>query len=118
MQRSVDLFIAGEESLADLAASIRGRSELAVVERPDLGVWEVSDGDLTAQLHEHAFIDDDELPLTRYRYALSLHTATGGHLGTSAETSMLRRIAEDLDDHRVLLVLDLQYRDDPTGVGS
>ena len=79
-------------------------------EPADAGGIVLRDGDLPAVLHEHRFVDDDDLVLRRYRYALSLRTLAPGHLGLSQETALLRRVSATLDDHAVLLVLDLQYR--------
>ncbi len=114
MSRSVDLFISTDASVEELAAVIAARAGLvpdpSVGPPADDGGVSLVDGDLSARLHEHAFVDDRELVLSRYRYALSLRTTVGGHLGSSPETALLRRVASSLDDHSVLLVLDLQYR--------
>jgi len=114
VSRSVDLFISSGEPLAQLAQLIAARTGLAV--RPDPAVsagaaaYELSAGDLIAELAAHPYLDDDDLPLSRYEYALSLRTTAPGHLGASPEVGLLRRVAAELDDRAVLLVLDLQNR--------
>jgi hypothetical protein len=115
MSRSVDLFISYGEPIEALAALIAERSDLILHPRSDGQGFEVTDGDLMAVLHSHAFADDDGLPLSHYPYAISMQTQAGGHLGSSLEVSLLRRIAAGLDGVAVLLVLDLQYRDDLQG---
>jgi hypothetical protein len=118
VSRSVDLFVSSEEPIEVLAALITARTGLTPVDAPSSdvpfpdpsGSVLLTDGRLTADLHEHRFIDDGDLVLGPYRYALSLRTTVGGHLGVSPETELLRRVAARLDDHPVLLVLDLQYR--------
>jgi len=115
VSRSVDLFISSAAPVDELAATIAARSGLTV-DDADLdadGVRRVlRDGELAAVLHEHAYVDDGDLVLRPYRYALSLRTTVTGHLGLSPETALLRRVAAALDDTAVLLVLDLQYRAD------
>ncbi|HEY1733426.1 MAG TPA: hypothetical protein VGG23_03180, partial [Acidimicrobiales bacterium] len=74
--------------------------------------FELVDAELVAVLHRHEFVDDDGLPLSRYPYALSIRTGATGHLGSSPEVSLLRRVAAAIEvEVGVLLVLDLQYRD-------
>jgi hypothetical protein len=115
MSRSVDLFISSDEPIETLAALIAERSGLPLQPRTDGQGFDLVDGDLTAVLHRHAFADDDGLPLSHYSYAISMQTQAGGHLGSSLEVSLLRRIAAFLDGAAVLLVLDLQYRGDLQG---
>jgi hypothetical protein len=112
VSRSVDLFISSAAPLEELAATIIARTGLTAdgdAGDGDQGVA-LRTGDLRAVLHEHRFVDDGDLFLTRYRYALSMRTTAAGHVGLSLETARLREVAVALADHPVLLVLDLQYR--------
>jgi hypothetical protein len=119
MSRSVDLFIHSDASLEELAGLIVARTGLTVSPASDTAGAGIAlgDGDLVARLDEHAYVDDAELTLSRYRYVLSLRTIVPGHLGGSLEASFLRHVAEALDDHPTFLVLDLQYRDRADGDG-
>jgi hypothetical protein len=110
VSRSVDLFVSSDAPVEELAATIAARGDLTLDGPADGGGVLLGDGSLSAVLHQHAFVDDGDIVVSRYRYALSLHTTVTGHLGVSAETAFLRRVAATLGDHRVLLVLDLQYR--------
>ena len=112
MSRSLDLFISSAAPLDELAATLAARTGLVPDAESGAGERGVAlrDGDLCAVLHEHRFMDDGDLFLTRYRWALSMRTTVTGHLGLSAETALLRQVAAALADHPVLLVLDLQYR--------
>jgi hypothetical protein len=110
VSRSVDLFISSAAPLEELAATIAARTGLTAGDRDGDGDVALRGGELSAVLHEHRFVDDGDLDLTRYRCALSMRTTATGHLGLSPETALLRQIAAALADHRVLLVLDLQYR--------
>jgi hypothetical protein len=111
MSRSVDLFIDTDHPADEVAVLIAGRAGLRVEAPPDGTGPRLTDGDVTAVLQEHPYLDDDDLLLTRYRYALSARATASGHLGDVAETRMLRKVASSLAGvYPVLLVLDLQYR--------
>jgi hypothetical protein len=111
MSRSVDLFIDFRGSPEELAALLSERTGRPVSPGPAEGTFVLTDGELAATAGRHGYVDDDELPLARYPYVLSLRTSTAGPLGASAETVSLRAVADALGDLPVLLVLDLQYRD-------
>jgi hypothetical protein len=112
MSRSVDLFIASDEPIDAVAAHIAERTSLDVVTPGgDGGRYQLSGEGFDAVLHRHEYLDDDGLPLRRYAYALSMQTQATGHLGTTPEVTLLRRVSAALDDRPVLLVLDLQNRD-------
>ncbi len=115
MSRSVDLFVSWRESIEALAVVITDRSGLELHPRPDGRGFDLAEGNLSAVLHRHGFADDDGLPLSHYPYAVSMRTQAGGHLGSSLEVSMMRRLAACLDGIPVLLVLDLQYRAEVQG---
>ena len=111
MSRSVDLFICNPDPLAAVAqtvASVTGFN----VEPGESGVWIVRDGDVTAVLGERRYTDE-ELPLSRYRYAMSAEVNDGVRLQDSPPVALLRRVVEKLQgkpDWMTLLVLDMQYR--------
>ncbi len=111
MSRCIDLFIAFGGPLDDLAALLDARTPFTLVPRDEGGGWELHHRGTTALLDRHGFLDDGDLPLSRYPYDLAVHTNAAGHLGSSPEVALLRDVAADLDDLAVLLVLDLQYRD-------
>jgi hypothetical protein len=125
VSRTVDLFISSTLTIDELATTIATRTGLLLPsessessesgETGAAGEIRFREGDLSAGLSEHAYVDDGDLVLRRYRYVLSARTTVSGHLGLSPETAWLRRVAAALEDHRVLLVLDLQYRDEARG---
>lgn len=113
MSRSVDLFIASPLSMEALAEHLRTRTGAQLMPTSDPARWRMVDGSLTADLFEHAYVDDGELWLSRYRYVLSTQTAEGVSLLDSSEVLGMRHLAQvihDPPDLSVLLVLDLQYR--------
>lgn len=113
MSRSVDLFIASSLPIEALAEHLRARTGAQLTPTTDPARWRMVDGSVTADLYEHAYVDDGELWLSRYRYVLSTHMADGIGLLDSSEVLGLRHLAQVLHDPphlSVLLVLDLQYR--------
>lgn len=112
MTRRIDLFIASDAPLGELAAAVAERAALEAGPGPERDTMVLRHGDVVATLAEHRQPDGDELRLSRYRYALSATTDADGHLGEAPETQLLRRLAGRLaGDFAVLLVLDLQFRD-------
>jgi hypothetical protein len=117
MSRSIDLFIDADQPPDELAAAL-GRVFGSDLEKDSAtGAWLLRRGDVQASLTEHPFADDEDLPFTRFRYALSARVANTVRLQDAPATVLLRRIA-DLAQRQlglpVLLVMDLQYRDQPT----
>jgi hypothetical protein len=113
VSRSVDLFIDSSLTIEALAEHLRARTGAQLMPSADPGRWRMVDGSVTADLYEHAYVDDGELWLTRYRYVLSTHMADGVSLLDSSEVLGLRHLAQVLHhppELAVLLVLDLQYR--------
>ncbi len=113
VSRSVDLFIDSDLPLTEVAARVTAVTQIPVAADAD-GRFVVSHEEVHAELGEHRYVDDGDLWLSRYRYALSARVATDANPKDSAEAGLLRRMAQAL--HRdgpfaVLLVLDLQYRD-------
>ena len=113
MSRSVDLFIDLEPPIESVAAEIQRRSDLALEPGEVPGTWSLEAGDVHAELHAHAYVDDGDLLLGRYRWALSCRLGHDVRPAAAAETSLLRLVAEALQQAgvAVLLVHDLQYRE-------
>ena len=145
MSRSVDLFIASPQALGAVAETVGKLTGFRV--SPGEGEsWVVQDGDVHAVLGEHCYPDDGELPLSRYRYAISARVPDTVRPQDSAPAALLRQVAHKLQGQNlraqnpeaqnpeaqnpeaqnlradnppwmVLMVLDLQYKDDPTKPG-
>jgi hypothetical protein len=114
MSRSVDLFIDADIPIGELAAELGRLTDLTLDPRPDAPEWTLEEGEVRATLAEHPYVDDGDLLLAHYRYALSCQVTTGVRLQAAPETALLRLVAEALQHKSarpVLLVLDLQYRD-------
>jgi hypothetical protein len=116
MSRSIDLFIDADQPPDELAAAL-GRVLGSDLEKDSAtGAWVLRQGDVHAGLTEHPFADDEDLPFTRFRYSLSARVANTVRPQDAPATVLLRRIA-DLTQRQlglpVLLVMDLQYRDQP-----
>jgi hypothetical protein len=121
MSRSVDLFIDSDSTVADLATQLGRLCELDFHPGPDDRSWVVRDGDVTAVLAHHPYVDDRDLVFSHFRYALSARVSSEHRIDTAPETTLLRRISERLlrgSELPVLLVLDLQYRDQATSAPS
>lgn len=120
MSRSVDLFIAAPESLDAVAAKIGELANANVGVGPG-GRWVVRDGETSATLCDHQYVDDGELLLSRYQYVLSGRTDSTSRPQDTPVAELLRRIASVLQcgtSWGVLLVLDLQYREKLAAGGS
>lgn len=114
MSRSVDLFIDADMTLDDFAVALRERLELRLTHDLEQCRWLLSDGDVTAVLHEHPYADDRQLPFTRYRFALSARVPNETRPQDSAQAACLRRVAAKIQQGPAwpqLLVLDLQFKD-------
>ncbi|HVA74250.1 MAG TPA: hypothetical protein VNF71_06760 [Acidimicrobiales bacterium] len=113
MSRSVDLFISSPEPLDAVATKISDLAKVSVVAGPD-GRWEVREGDTSASLYEHRYIDDGDLFLSHYQYVLSGQAPATSRPQDTPEAALLRRVGSVLQQGTswpVLLVLDLQYRE-------
>lgn len=113
MSRSVDLFIDLEPPIESVADAIQRHSDLVLRPGQVPGTWSLDEGEVHAELHAHPYVDDGELLLGRYRWALSCRVANGVRLADAPETTLLRLVSEVLQKAGVpvLLVHDLQYRD-------
>jgi hypothetical protein len=111
MSRSVELFICSPDPLDAVARTVASATGFKV-DPGESGVWIVRDGEVRAVLGEHRYTDE-ELPLSRYRYAMSAEVNDGIRLQDSPPVALLRRVVETLQgkpEWMTLLVLDMQYR--------
>lgn len=113
MMRSIDLFVASDQTLGDLAEGISKLSGFNLSPGTDGAEWWLQEGDIRARLSSHPYIDDGDLDFSRYPYVLSCRVRSDTRLADAAETVLLRLIAESLHKGGMptLLVHDLQYRD-------
>lgn len=113
MSRSVDLFIQCAKPIEEVAADLARLARVTLQPGGMPGTWSLDEGEVHAELRAHPYIDDGELMLQRYQYALSCRVASGAQLTNSAEASLLRVVSEALRKGGIvtLLVHDLQYRD-------
>jgi hypothetical protein len=114
MSRSIDLFFDAGPPPDEVATALGRLLGSNLTEDPETGAWLLSRGEVQAHLTEHRYADDGDLPFTRFRYSLSARVANTVRPQDAPATALLREIA-DLAQHRlgwpVLLVMDLQYRD-------
>lgn len=113
MSRSIDLFIRSPKSLDEMAPDLSRITGFDLHPGSVPGTWSLDEGDVHAELRAHPYIDDGELVLERYQYALSARVEQGSRLVDSKEANLLRVVSEGLRQAHVesLLVHDLQYRD-------
>ena len=120
MPRTVDLFLASDQPLARVAAQMAALTSARFVASPDQAHFVVHDGDVVAYLTGHDFLDDDDLPLSEFRYVLSASVPPGMSIEDSRELSFLRRVNAGLRQSGAfasLLVIDLE-RPDTTPVDA
>jgi hypothetical protein len=114
MSRSIDLFIDADQPPDEVAAALGRLVGSTLIEDPDTGAWLLSHADVQADLTEHRYADDGNLPFSHFRYSLSARVANTVRPQDAPATNLLRQIA-DLTHRRlgwpVLMVMDLQYRD-------
>jgi hypothetical protein len=116
MSRSVDLFIDADAPIDEVAANLGELLGSPLVQGPGPGIWLLQEGSVEAVLSRHPFLDDGDLLLSRYRYALSAQVSNSGRIQDAPETALLRHVADRVlrGSHLpALLVFDLQYRDRP-----
>ncbi len=118
MSRSVDLFIDADAPIDEVAANLSELLGSPLAAGPGPGTWLLQEGTVEAVLSRHPFLDDGELLLSRYRYALSARVPNTVRIQDAPETALLRHVADRVmrGSHLpALLVFDLQYRDRPGG---
>lgn len=115
MSRSIDLFIQCPKPIEEVASDVGRLAEVEVKPGGLPGTWSLDAKGVHAELRAHPYIDDGELVLERFQYALSCRVANGTRLADSAEAALLRLVSQSLRKIAVpsLLVHDLQYRDRP-----
>jgi hypothetical protein len=89
-------------------------SSVRFVSSPDRARFVARNGDVVAYLTDHDFLDDDDLPLSEFRYVLSASVAQGASIEDSPELSFLRRVNAGLRHSGAfpsLLVIDLERPD-------
>lgn len=121
MSRTVDLFIDSDQPLEQVADHLSELTGRPLVATPDRARFVLQDGPVTAYLAEHDFLDDDDLPLSEFRYVLSAPVRSPGAVDDSAEVACLRQVNADLrtgSDLPSLLVIDLERPDAGPGMGS
>lgn len=114
MSRSVDLFLDSPLTLDELAPRLASVTELTFNRGEDGLEWITCDGQVVARLGPHHYLDDGDLVLSQYRYSLSCRVRGDGSLTDSSEVRFLRQVLHTLRSRtglKLLLVLDLQYRD-------
>lgn len=121
MSRSVDLFLDSTLALDELAQRLAAVTDLAFSREADGEAWVTRAGQVVARLAPHPYPDDGDLVLSRYPYSLSCRVSNEGSLTDSTEVLFLRQVLHTLRSRtplKMLLVLDLQYRDQPGEAGG
>ncbi|MGO9657058.1 MAG: hypothetical protein ACLQVK_20305 [Acidimicrobiales bacterium] len=118
MPRTVDLFLDSDQPLDRVAEQLGELSSARFVTSPDQAHFVAHEGGVVAYLTDHDFLDDDDLPLSEFRYVLSASVAKGASLEDSPELSFLRRVNAGLRQSGAfasLLVIDLERPDSVPG---
>jgi len=114
MSRTVDLFLDSDQPLGRVAEQLRELTGNQLVASPDNTHFVMLAGDVTAYLAEHDFLDDDDLPLSEFRYVLSASVRSAGNIEQSPEVACLRQVNTLLRESAgfpSLLVIDLERPD-------
>jgi hypothetical protein len=114
MSRTVDLFLDSDQPLGHVAEQLSELSGNQLVASPDRTHFVMVAGDITAYLAEHDFLDDDNLPLSEFRYVLSASVRGAGDIEESPEVACLRQVNTLLKQSAgfpSLLVIDLERPD-------
>ena len=114
MSQTVDLFLDSDQPLAGVASQLSELVGTQLIASPDQARFVVHDVGVTAYLAEHEFLDDDDLPLSAYRYVLSASVRGKGRAEDSPELAWLRHVNslwESCCGLPSLLVIDLERRD-------
>jgi hypothetical protein len=114
MPRTVDLFLDSDQPLDRVAEQLGELSSARFVASPDQAHFVAHEGEVVAYLTDHDFLDDDDLPLSEFRYVLSASVSHGTSIEDSPELSFLRRVNAGLRQSGAfpsLLVIDLERPD-------
>lgn len=114
MPRTVDLFLDSDQPLDRVAERLGELSSTPFVSSPDRAYFVARAGDVVAHLTDHDFLDDDDLPLSEFRYVLSASVSQGSSIEDSPELAFLRRVNAGLRQgggFASLLVIDLERPD-------
>jgi hypothetical protein len=115
VSRTVDLFLDSDQPLGRVAEQLSELTGNQLVASPDKTYFVMLAGGITAYLAEHDFLDDDNLPLSEFRYVLSASVRGAGNLEDSPEVAGLRLINTLLRQSvgfPSLLVIDLERPDE------
>jgi hypothetical protein len=120
MSRTVDLFLDSDQPLGRVAEQLSELLGTQLKPAPDQAQFVMLDGEVTAYLSEHDFLDDDDLPLSEFRFVLSAAVKRPGDIEQSPEVACLRSVNNLLRQDAgfvSLLVIDLERPDNaPTGL--
>jgi hypothetical protein len=111
MSRTVDLFIDSDQPLERVASHLAELTGHPFVASPDRARFVMTEGTVTAYLSLHDFLDDEDLPLSEFRYVLSAAVRRQGDIDQSPEACCLRGVNALLRQEGAmasLLVLDLE----------
>ena len=114
MSRTIDIFIDSDQPLEHVATQLGELTGRQLVASPDRSRFLWQDGTVTAYLAEHDFVDDDDLPLSEFRYVLSVPVRGPGDIDGSVELAALRKVNAVLRQSASLpslLVIDLERPD-------
>jgi hypothetical protein len=114
MSRTVDLFLDSDQPLQRVATQLGELTGYPLVALPDKSRFVLHYGPVSAYLSEHDFLDDDDLPLSEFRYVLSASVSGPGSIEDSPEVECLRRVNAHLAVSAglpSLLVIDLERPD-------
>jgi hypothetical protein len=114
VSRTVDLFLDSDQPLSRIAEQLSELTGNRLVASPDKTHFVMVAGDVTAYLAEHDFLDDDDLPLSEFRYVLSASVRGAGDIEQSPEVACLRLVNTLLRQGAgfpSLLVIDLERPD-------
>jgi hypothetical protein len=120
MPRTVDLFLDSDRPLSRVAEQLSELDLVRFVAAPDQAHFVARDGDVVAHLTDHDFLDDDDLPLSEFRYVLSASVQRTVPIEDSPELAFLRKVNAGLRQSGAfpsLLVIDLE-RPDTAPVGE
>jgi hypothetical protein len=119
MSRTVDLFLDSDQPLERVAAQLGELTGHELAPLPDGARFVMRDGEVSAYLAEHDFVDDDDLPLSEFRYVLSAAVTGDGVIDDSPQVACLRRASTCLRSiWPSLLVIDLERRADVPSAGA